>query len=191
MCSRPALSPCDAIGQSGAAEQAEPGIAVRAHFEMMANYNAWANALLYDSVCSLPAEAYRRDLGAFFGSLHATLNHIYVADTIWMSRFRDLPNPPWKLDHIAHDDLTDLRKRREALDRDIIGFVGGLAETMLQNEFSYFAVLDSARVTLKMAPALAHFFNHQTHHRGQCHAMLSQLGTDPPALDLIYYHRDR
>ena len=180
------------LGIAGRHETNQTGEgAVRAHFEMMADYNAWANTLLFDAAHALPDEAYRRDLGAYFQSVHGTLNHLYVADTIWMSRFRELPNPPWKLDHMAHDDPDDLRKRRDALDRDIIGFVGGLDDSQLQQEFSYFTVRDQTRVTQQMSPALAHFFNHQTHHRGQCHAMLSQLDTDPPALDLLYFQRSR
>ena len=162
---------------------------MKAHFEMMANYNAWANALLYDATSALPEEMYRRDTGAFFKSLHGTLNHLYVADTIWMSRFREAPNPPWTLNHVAHDDRTDLRKRRQALDRDIIGFIGGLTEGQLDQELSYWTVQDHRRITQHLSPALAHFFNHQTHHRGQCHVMLTQLGAEAPAMDLLYFQR--
>lgn len=162
---------------------------MREHFDMMAAYNAWANARLYDAAASLSDEAYRRDTGAFFRSMHGTLNHLYVADTIWMSRFRGLPNPPWKLDHIAHDDRADLRKRREALDRDIIGFAGGLTDNLLQKEFSYVTVTNPAKMTQKLAPALAHFFNHQTHHRGQCHAILTGIGAEAPPMDLLIFQR--
>ncbi len=163
---------------------------MKAHFEMMAEYNAWANQLLYDSAMLLSPEAYRRDMGAYFNSLHGTLNHLYVADTIWMSRFRGLPNPPWTLDHIAHDEPSDLRKRREALDRDIIGFTGGLTDRLLEDSFSYITVKTSIQSEQKLSNALAHFFNHQTHHRGHCHAMLTQLGVDAPAMDLLYFQLD-
>ena len=162
---------------------------MREHFDMMAAYNAWANARLYDAAAALSDEAYRQDTGAFFRSMHGTLNHLYVADTIWMSRFRGLPNPPWKLDHIAHDDPADLRKRREALDRDIIGFAGGLTDNLLQKEFSYVTVTNPAKMTQKLALALAHFFNHQTHHRGQCHAILTSIGAEAPPMDLLIFQR--
>ncbi|MEM7211241.1 MAG: DinB family protein, partial [Pseudomonadota bacterium] len=79
------------------------------HFDMMAAYNIWANNRLYDAALALPDDDYRKDLGAFFKSVHGTLNHLYGTDMIWMSRFRGLPNPPWTLDHIAHDDLPCLR----------------------------------------------------------------------------------
>lgn len=156
---------------------------------MMAAYNAWANTRLYDAAASLSDEAYRQDTGAFFQSMHGTLNHMYVTDTIWMSRFRGLPNPPWKLDHIAHDNPVDLRKRREALDRDIIGFAGGLTENQLEQEFTYFTVTDPTKMTQKLSPALAHFFNHQTHHRGQCHAILTSIGAEAPSMDLLMFQR--
>lgn len=163
---------------------------MKAHFDMMASYNAWANRRLYEACRALPDEEFRRDLGAAFRSLHGTLNHLVVADVIWLARFRDLPNPPWKLDHVPFDDPRELRARRDALDRDIIGYVGALTEARLAGEFEYLTVIDPRRVRQPLAPALAHFFNHQTHHRGQCHAMLTRLTGHAPALDLIYFQRE-
>lgn len=162
---------------------------MKAHFEMMADYNSWANTRLYDASLALSAEDIRRDTGAFFGSVLGTLNHLYVADTIWMSRFRGLPNPPWKLDHVAQDKLEGLRKRRDALDRDIIGFTGGLKAEQLDRDIRYVTVTGPANVTQPLGAALSHFFNHQTHHRGQCHAIISQLGAEAPAMDLLYFQR--
>ena len=163
---------------------------MKAHFEMMAGYNAWANTRLYDAAHALPDEDYRRDLGAAFRSLHGTLNHLVVTDVIWLSRFRDRPNPPWSLDHVPHDDPRELRARRDALDHDIIGFVGALTDARLEGEFEYMTVTRAQKIRQKLAPALAHFFNHQTHHRGQCHAMLTRLTGQAPALDLIYFQRE-
>jgi len=165
-------------------------MSVKDHFDMMAAYNAWANNRLYDAAAALPDEDYRRDMGAFFKSIHRTLNHLYGTDMIWMSRFRGLPNPPWTLDHIAHDELSCLRKRRVMMDHDILGFVGGLTEPMLSEDLSFTTIADPSQVTQRLDAALAHFFNHQTHHRGQCHAMLTQLGTEAPPLDLLYYQRE-
>ena len=164
--------------------------AVKAHFEMMARYNRWANRRLYNAAEMLSEEDYRRDCGAFFGSLHNTLNHLFVTDVIWMSRFRGQPNPPWSLDHIAHNFLNELSARRRAMDCDILGFVMCLTEARLAEEFSYMRVTDSQKITQDYASALAHFFNHQTHHRGQCHAMLSHLGAEAPPLDLLVYQRE-
>lgn len=163
---------------------------MKAHFEMMAAYNAWANSRLYDACFALSEDDYRRDLGAHFVSLHGTLNHMYVADVIWMARFRGQPNPPWTLDHRPHDERRDLRARREALDRDIQGFTLALTERQLTKEFSYRTVIRPELINQPLSPALAHFFNHQTHHRGQCHAMLTRLTGEAPELDLIYYQRE-
>ncbi|MGM0586015.1 MAG: DinB family protein [Pseudomonadota bacterium] len=164
---------------------------MKAHFGMMARYNAWANRRLYDAAAALSDEARRRDEGAFFGSLHRTLNHLVTTDVIWLSRFRGKLPPPWGLDHVPHDDFDELRAAREALDADIIGYVDGLGEDDLAADFSYARVsAPDERITQPLAPALAHFFNHQTHHRGQCHMILTRLTGDAPALDLIFYQRE-
>jgi uncharacterized damage-inducible protein DinB len=162
---------------------------MKAHFEMMAAYNDWANRRLYDAAANLSDEDYRSDCGVFFKSLHGTFNHLYVADVIWLSRFRGDPNPPWSLDSIAHDKFEGLKARRIALDHDIMGFVGSLTEARLAADITYRTVTDAKNVTQSLAPALAHFFNHQTHHRGQCHAILTRLTGAAPALDLLYYQR--
>ena len=88
---------------------------MKAHFLMFAHYNAWANRRLYAAAGALADADRRRDAGAFFGSLHATLNHLLVTDVIWLARLRSIQGPPWGLDHIAHDDFADLTAAREAL----------------------------------------------------------------------------
>lgn len=163
---------------------------MKAHFEMMAAYNAWANRRLYAAAAEVPDAARRRDEGAFFGSLHRTLNHLLVTDVIWLARFRGQRNPPWTLDHIAHDDFEDLRAAREALDDDVILYVSGLTEAALAADFSYVRQTTPEPITQPLAPALAHLFNHQTHHRGQCHMILTRLTGRAPELDLIFYQRE-
>ncbi|MEM7057033.1 MAG: DinB family protein [Pseudomonadota bacterium] len=162
---------------------------LKAHFEMMAGYNAWANERVFEAIEPLPVEDFRRELQVAYGSLHKTLNHIYVSDMIWMARFRGQANPPWAFDHIPHFRLEDLKARRTALDRDILGFVLALDETSLMTDINYLTVLQPENVSEPLAPALAHFFNHQTHHRGQCHAMLTRLTGDAPELDLSSFQR--
>ncbi len=162
---------------------------MKAHFSMFAAYNVWANQRLFDAVVNAGEEAYRKDTGAFFGSLHGTLNHLYVTDVLWMARFRGDSPPPWSLDHIAHSMLTELKARRFALDHDICGYVLSLTEAEIEAEFTYRRVSDPVAVTQPRREALAHFFNHQTHHRGQAHTILSILGYDAPPLDLLYYQR--
>ncbi|AXS40611.1 DinB family protein [Breoghania sp. L-A4] len=164
---------------------------MKAFVTMMAGYNAWANTRLYAAVETLSEAQYFEDRGAFFGSLHGTLNHILVGDHIWMHRFTGDGPLPAQLDTVLHDTLTALRAAREAEDARIIAYTNGLSEADLRHTFTYTPVTSPEPVTQPLAPALAHLFNHQTHHRGQAHGMLSQLSVDPPSLDLIRYQRER
>ncbi|MEM7423703.1 MAG: DinB family protein [Pseudomonadota bacterium] len=163
---------------------------MKEHFAMMAAYNGWANTRIYAAAGRLPDGDYRADLKSFFGSIHRTLNHILVADTLWMARFGGTPVPDWRLDHIVHEAFADLTLARTAMDRAIVEHVGAQTDQSLAATFTYTPVTNPEPVTQKMAPALAHFFNHQTHHRGQCHAMLTRLDVEAPALDLIYFQRE-
>jgi uncharacterized damage-inducible protein DinB len=158
-------------------------------FEMMAGYNRWANSTLYDAVATLTDEERHRPLGAFFPTMMATLNHLLVADRIWMSRFTGSGSAPTALNEILHTDLADLRAARDMQDEVIIGFVESLDPERLQASFTYVPVTTPTPVTQRLAPALSHFFNHQTHHRGQCHMMLTALDKPSLVLDLIYYQR--
>lgn len=163
---------------------------MKAHFEMMAAYNAWANRRLYAAAASLPEADYRADLGAYFKSVHGTLNHLMVGDILWLARFRGRPNPPLRLDQILHDGRADLTAAREALDTEIIAFIAAQNETSLRADITYSMITRPEAVTEPIGPALIHFFNHQTHHRGQAHALLTRLTGAAPALDLIYYLRE-
>lgn len=156
----------------------------------LAAYNAWANARLYDAAAALPDAVYRADGGAFFGSLHGTLNHILVADTIWMARLAGDATPPPALDAILFDDLAALRIAREAMDARIRAFVDGLAERDLAATFSYRTISNPVVITQPLAPALDHVFNHQTHHRGQAHALLTRAVGEAPSFDLILWQRE-
>lgn len=157
-----------------------------AYFQRLARYNAWANARLYDGAASLEEAACRLDRGAFFGSLHNTLNHILVADRIWMHRFTGTGETYTQLDTVPCGDLSSLRAAREAEDARIERWVGGLTDDGIAATFTY-ANMAGEPQAWPQGLVLAHFFNHQTHHRGQAHAMLSQAGRKPPQLDLIYF----
>lgn len=163
---------------------------MKAHFEMFATYNAWANARLYAAAAEMEDVARKAPAGAFFGSLHATLNHILVGDRIWMRRFTGEGETHRRLDETPCPDFDALRAARAAMDARIIAFIGDCDETRLAADFTYTPVSTPEPVTQKLAPMLAHIFNHQTHHRGQCHHMLTAAGRDAPPLDLIYYLRD-
>ena len=161
---------------------------MKAHFLMFAHYNAWANRRLYAAAGALADADRRRDAGAFFGSLHATLNHLLVTDVIWLARLRSIQGPPWGLDHIAHDDFADLTAAREALDDDLIAHVRDDADPA--GTIAYRRVSAPEPVTQPVAEALAHLFNHQTHHRGQCHAILTRIAGEAPELDLLFHQRE-
>lgn len=162
---------------------------MKQHFMMFAAYNAWANRRLYDAASELTDEEFRRDVGAFFGSLMGTLNHLVAADRIWMKRFTGEGDPPASLDAIIEPDLTKLRALREAEDRRIIDWIGGLSPEAIAGRFTYMTVTDMRTVSQRLSPALDHFFNHQTHHRGQAHMILTVLGRPSVPLDLVYFQR--
>ena len=162
---------------------------MKQHFMMFAAYNAWANRRLYDAASELTDEEFRRDVGAFFGSLMGTLNHLVAADRIWMKRFTGEGDPPASLDAIIEPDLTKLRALREAEDRRIIDWIGQLSPEAIAGRFTYMTVTDMRTVSQRLSPALDHFFNHQTHHRGQAHMILTVLGRPSVPLDLVYFQR--
>ncbi|MBX4895097.1 DinB family protein [Rhizobium bangladeshense] len=159
------------------------------HFRMFAAYNRWANSLVYTAAAELGAAEFRSDRGAFFGSLHGTLNHLLVADRIWMKRFTGSGEAPAALDAILFEELDALAAARKTEDERIIAWTGTLDEASLAGNFTYVPVTQPIRVTQPLSSALAHLFNHQTHHRGQCHMTLTALGKPSLGLDLIYFLR--
>lgn len=163
---------------------------MQAHFAKMARYNAWANARLYAAARSVPDASYRRDVGAFFGSLHGTLNHLLVTDRIWMRRLTGAGDHPDRLDAILYDDLQSLALARQAEDGRIIGYVAGLRDADIDKELRY-ATTKDVPYRNRLGDILAHLFNHQTHHRGQAHTILTVLGIrEPQPLDLLAMFRE-
>lgn len=158
-------------------------------YTTFAGYNAWANARLYDAAAGLSAAEYRADRGVFFRSMHGTLNHLLVTDRIWMQRFTGSGTAPDRLDAILHDDFASLRRAREAEDRRIFAWIRGLDDRQLAGAIRYRRVSSPEEFVQPLSPALDHWFNHQAHHRGQAHALLTGLGRAAPELDLLYYQR--
>ena len=153
------------------------------HFNWMAAYNRVANSRIYAAVGQLPRAEFVKPRQAFFGSIQGALNHIVVGDTIWLDRFDYKTATLTELDAILYDDFEDLARARRDLDARIDRFVDGLTAEFLAGRFSYRSVAgDPANDPVPLL--LAHFFNHQTHHRGQVHDMLSQTDVPPPSLDL-------
>jgi len=164
---------------------------MKARYVMFAGYNAWCNERLYAAAAKVSDADYRADRGAFFKSLHGTLNHLLVADRIWMKRFTGAGEQPPSLDAILYDDFAALRAARQSQDTLIGRYIGQLSEDDLNRTISYRTVVNPQTIEQALAPALDHFFNHQTHHRGQAHALLSGIaGNDAtPSFDLIIYQR--
>jgi uncharacterized damage-inducible protein DinB len=160
-----------------------------AHYRMFGHYNAWANGRLYDAVSRLTDEQYRADRRAFFKSVHGTLNHLLVTDRVWMHRFTGEGEAPNRLDAILFETFDELRAAREAEDRRIVDYVDGLDDARIAGTIKYRRVSTPEQFEQELAPALAHWFNHQTHHRGQVHALLTGLVAQAPELDLLFYQR--
>lgn len=159
-------------------------------FPMLAAYNAWANTRLYEAAARLSDAQYRADRGAFFRSVHGTLNHLLVTDRIWMQRFTGEGEAPDRLDTILFEDLAPLREARIAEDSRIVAWVDGLSEAALAGTITYRRVTTPDVFTQPLAPALAHLFNHQTHHRGQVHTLLTGLVGEAPSIDLLPFQRE-
>jgi uncharacterized damage-inducible protein DinB len=158
-------------------------------YRMFAAYNAWANGRIYDAALALPEADYRADRGAFFRSLHGTLNHILVGDRIWMHRFEGQGPLPTRLDEILFEDRAELRRARAAEDARIVAFAEGLTDERLAGNFRYRTISNPQTLEQTLWPALDHCFNHQTHHRGQAHGLLTAITGNAPSLDLIVYQR--
>ena len=165
---------------------------MKARYRMFAGYNGWCNERLYDAAATLSDADYRADRGAYFKSLHGTLNHLLAGDRIWMKRFTGVGDLPNSLDAILYDDFEDLRAARRSMDGLINRYIDNLDERALGGSIRYRTIVRPQTIEQPLAPALDHFFNHQTHHRGQAHALLSaMIGNDKtPSFDLIIYQRE-
>ena len=172
-----------------------------AHQQQMqafANYNREFNARLYQLVAGLSDSERKKDLGAFFGSIHGTLNHILLADRIWLGRFASafpamealqqaqLVQQFSSLGDELYADFTELSTQRLATDKVITQFADELTAVQLAGTMKY----HNSQGKLREHPtwvAVAHMFNHQTHHRGQLTTLLHQLGHDVGVTDFVAY----
>jgi uncharacterized damage-inducible protein DinB len=174
------------------------------HVQLMASYNSWMNKKLYEAAGALPAAELVRDRGAFFGSVQGTLNHLLVADTVWLKRFAAesaLAPPqspaafaalaplralamPASLDAPQFDALAPMAAHRAWLDGVITAWTGALTEADLGAALHY-ARMNGEQYAKPLFDVLLHFFNHQTHHRGQASTLLSQAGVDVGVTDLL------
>lgn len=169
---------------------------LRSHIVLMARYNQWMNAKVYEAAGRLSQEELTANRKAFFGSLLGTLNHIVVGDTIWLKRFATHPAKhralepirsmaaPTSLDQILFSDLASLHKHRERLDNIIKEWAESLKDADLEHTLQY-TNMKGVVGRRNFASLVFHFFNHQTHHRGQATTLLSQAGQDVGVTDLL------
>lgn len=155
----------------------------------MARYNRWQNRNLIAAADGLDDAERRRDRGAFFGSIFATLNHLLWADALWLHRFTGSPAPEGATpaDSLrASADWADYRRRRAERDAAIQAWADGLTAADLAAEVSYYSAAAHRQIAKPLAFIAVHMFNHQTHHRGQVHAMLTAAGARPGDTDLPF-----
>lgn len=165
-------------------------------YRALARYNRWMNRKVYRLAWTLDDATLKRDMGAFFGSVHGTLNHLLLADRTWMLRFthdkerfvsRTVAQEPIQLTSLSQElyaEFETLHRERERTDEDILEWAYALDEAALDRVIEY---TNSSGSVQRHALwwALGHMFNHQTHHRGQATTLLKQLGIDPGETDLI------
>ena len=166
------------------------------HIVLLASYNEWMNAKLYEAAAKLPAQELAADRGAFFRSIIGTLNHIVVADTLWLQRFATHPSGfavldpvrgqpvPSALDQVLFGDISELAGHRKMLDGVITQWAAQLKEEDLRHVLRYTNTRGIAGAR-RFSSLVMHFFNHQTHHRGQATTLLSQAGMDVGVTDLL------
>ena len=154
---------------------------------VMARYNHWQNAGIAACVAQMSAAELQRDRGAFFGSIHATLNHLLWGDAIWMCRWSDVEKPKGSIADSTQVTATiaEWATARAKIDQAILTWAVGLTDSDVTGDLTWFSGLLGREVTKDRALCVMHFFNHQTHHRGQVHAMLTAAGQNPGATDLF------
>ena len=152
----------------------------------MAGYNAEMNRRLFAAAARLADAGRRLDRGAFFGSIHGTFNHLLWADRMWMSRFAGWEKPAVPLSGSAGliDGFEDLHSARTAADAALLDWAGTVDPAWLGGETTWFSGATGQEVTRPKATLVLHMFNHQTHHRGQAHAMLTAAGQRTGDTDL-------
>lgn len=152
--------------------------------QTMAAYNGWMNRKLYELADQLPDTERKADRGAFFRSIHSTLNHLLWGDSVWLPRFNGKSYPAGKPGVDLYDDFGALRGARSALDDDITAWAAQLDDAQLAGTLTWYSVIAQREVARPRWLCAVQMFNHQTHHRGQVTTLLRQAGIDPGVTDL-------
>lgn len=172
------------------------------HIQLMASYNEWMNTRLYEAAMGLSDDQLNADRQAFFGSLLGTLNHLVVADIIWLKRFSTHASgypqlrpvqemtSPVALNQVLYPDRHELRAMRILLDSLILQWADAIIEPDLDLLLDY-ANMKGIASRRNFYGVIMHFFNHQTHHRGQATTLLSQYGVDVGMTDLLVITPDQ
>lgn len=158
----------------------------------MARYNAWQNKQLRAAFETLDDAELRKERQAFFGSLMSTANHLLWGDTFWMSRFDGGPRPG--IDASQHKEFTPTPAvwagERYKMDARILHWAEQLHAVDLKRDLTWFSGTMGREMVKPLGLCITHFFNHQTHHRGQMHAMLTAAGARAPVTDLVFMPED-
>ncbi|WP_171103646.1 MULTISPECIES: DinB family protein [unclassified Ruegeria] len=154
---------------------------------LFARYNAWQNNSLITAADGLTDTERWADQGAFFKSISATLNHLYWADALQLARIRGEERPQGRITHSLSNpsQWTEFKRMRKQQDREIVKWATGLTREALNGSVSWLPLNGSDRVQMPKGLCIVQFFNHQTHHRGQVHAMLTALGVTPEPTDIL------
>lgn len=155
-------------------------------FTVQARYNKWMNEHFYCLCDSIADEERKRDAGAFFKSIHGTLNHILLGDRLWMSRFQDTEFNIKSLDQELYSDYAELKKQRGITDNEISLYIDGLTQEKLNEPISFITKVNPSEHSYILRDCILHLFQHQIHHRGQLSTLISQLGIDIGVTDLMW-----
>jgi len=155
-----------------------------AYCQLLARYNRWMNERLYAICAGLGDEERKRDRGAFFGSVHGTLNHLIWGDRMWLGRFTGEPCTVPAFGVAMFEGWDELARGRERTDTDMLDWAGGVTPEWLAGKLVYTSRVDGRTRELSHAVAAVHLFNHGIHHRGQLTTLLMQSGHDPGVTDL-------
>lgn len=156
-----------------------------AYCKYFARYNRWQNESVYAAAAKLPDGTRKRSMGAYFKSIHGTLNHLLVADWLWLSRMTGEPCAVISLDQELYADFDELKRARVAADDRIDRLVATLTPVRPAEFIAYRRLSGNrAEIVQPLSLALMQFFNHQTHHRGQVGTLLMQCGIDPGVTDM-------
>ncbi|GGG59197.1 damage-inducible protein DinB [Salipiger pallidus] len=154
----------------------------------MTRYNAWQNDLMRQALEALPPKVVSSDRGAFFGSMLGTVNHILWADQMWMSRFAGWPKPECGLDQSPEltRSVGAWSAERSRLDGHLSDWAAGVDHVALSGELRWVSGATGAQMSRPMSLCVAHMFNHQAHHRGQVHSMVTGAGAKGWLSDLAF-----